>query len=200
MTAKKPPTRRRVPSHPVTKRELRENNPSIADQVVDRFAKWKNLALTFTAIGAAIAILYQAYFWMGGRAIITDYALDKAITGVKTEVNTKITDTKNEVVGNQNTMKTEITGSIGELNKTLNSVAKNQNAAAMDQADVQMRLAFTQKQALQGQLAVVNQALAKDGNDQLAITRKMQLEDFIKQNDTYMQDAQTKMTRLRNAQ
>ncbi len=187
-------------SKPVTRRELRENNPSIADQVVDRFAKWKNLALTFTAIVAAIVVLYQAYFWAGGRAIITDYALDKAITGVKTEVNTKIDTTKDTVLHNQDAVKTEITGSINKLSDTLNSVAKNQNAAAMDQADVQMRLAFTQKQSLQGQLAVVNQALAKNQNDQLAVTRKMQLEDFIKQNDQYMQDAQTKMTRLRNGQ
>lgn len=199
MTSKKAPTRRRRP-HPVTKQELEDNNPSIADQVVDRFAKWKNLALTFTAIGAAVTILYQGYFWMGGRAIITDYALDRAIINVKTEVNAKIVDTKDEVVKNQNVIKGEITGSISELNKTLNGVAKNQSAAAMDQADVQMRLAFTQKQTLQGQLAVVNQALVKDQNDQLALTRKMQLEDFIKQTDTYMQDAQQKMTRLRNVQ
>lgn len=197
MTKKKAPSRRRSRSQPVTKQELRDNNPSIADQVVDRFAKWKNLALTFTAIGAAITVLYQGYFWMGGRAIITDYTLDHAITDVKKEVGIKIDDTKKEVVTNQQAIKAEITGSIGELNKTLNTVAKSQSAAAMDQAEVQQRLAFTQKQTLQGQLAVVNQALVKDPNDQLALTRKMQLEDFIKQNDTYMQDAQQKMTRLR---
>ena len=193
-------SRRRPRSHPVTKQELRDNNPSIADQVVDRFSKWKNLALTFTAIGAALAVLYNGYFWMGGRAIITDHALDIAIGNVKTDFTTKIDNTKDEVVKNQNVIKGEITGSLGELNKTLSNVAKNQSAAAMDQADVQMRLAFTQKQTLQGQLAVVNQALVKDPNDQLALTRKMQLEDFIKQNDTYMQDAQQKMTRLRNGQ
>ncbi len=198
--AKKAAPRRRVRSHPVTKQELKDNNPSIADQVVDRFAKWKNLALTFSAIVAAMIFIYQGYFWMGGRAIITDYALDHAITDVKKEVGVKIDDTKKEVVGNQNAIKGEITQTLGELTKTLGTVAKSQSAAAMDQADVQMRLAFTQKQTLQGQLSVVNQALLKDPNDQLALTRKMQLEDFIKQNDVYMQDAQQKMTRLRNGQ
>lgn len=193
----KKPARRRQKPHPITKQELVDNNPSIADQVVDRFAKWKNLALTFTAIGAAIALLYQGYFWMGGRAIITDRALDVAIGHVKNEVNTKIDNTKDEVVKNQNVIKGEITGTLGELNKTLNSVAKSQAMATMDQVDMQMRLAFTQKQTLQGQLSVVNQALANNPNDQLALTRKMQLEDFIKQNDAYMQDAQQKMTRLR---
>lgn len=195
MTTKK----RKSPSRrAVTRQDLIKNNPSIADQVVDRFAKWKNLALTFTAIAAAIAVIYNVYFWMGGQALITDRVLDRAIGNVKTEVNTKIDTTKDEVVKNQNTIKSEITGTLGELTKTLNSVAKSQTLSTMDQLDMQVRLAFTQKQSLQGQLAVVNQALEKNKNDQLAITRKMQLEDFIKQNDVYMQDAQQKMQRLRS--
>lgn len=187
-------------SRPVTKSEMVANNPDIAEAVTNRFAKWKNLALTFTAIAAAMAVLYNIYFWIGGAALITDRVLDRAIVGVKTEVNTKIDMTKDEVVKNQNVIKGEITGSIHELGKTLSSVAKNQTVSAMDQVDMQMRLAFTQKQTLQGQLSVVNQALVKDPNDQLALTRKMQLEDFIRQNDTYMQDAQQKMVKLRNGQ
>jgi hypothetical protein len=182
---------------PVTKQDLVANNPSIADQVADRFAKWKNLALTFTAIAAAVAVIYNIYFWMGGAALITDRVLDRAIVGVKTEVNTKIDTTKDEVVKNQNVIKSEITGTLGQLTKTLDNVAKSQMLSTMDQLDMQVRLAFTQKQSLQGQLSVVNQALEKNKGDQLALTRKMQLEDFIKQNDTYMQDAQQKMQRLR---
>lgn len=185
---------------PVTKQDLVENNPSIADQVVDRFAKWKNLALTFTAIAAAIAVLYNVYFWAGGAALITDRVLDHAISNVKTEVNSKIDTTKNEVVGNQNLIKGEINGTLNDLTKTLNNIVKGQSMATMDQLDMQQRLAFTQKQSLQGQLAVVNQALEKNKNDQLALTRKMQLEDFIRQNDAYMQDAQQKMQRLRSGQ
>lgn len=189
-------TRRR--SHPVTKKELIENNPSIADQIEDRAVKWKNRAMIVTAIGAAIAVIVQGYLWMGLPVAVTDRVLDKVIGNVKIEVNTKIDDTKNEVVKNQNVIKSEITGSLGELNKTLSNIAKSQTMATMDQVDMQMRLAFTQKQTLQGQLSVVNQALQKNPNDQLALTRKMQLEDFIKQNDVYMQDAQQKMNRLRS--
>jgi hypothetical protein len=126
--------------------------------------------------------------------------LDKTISTVKTEVNTKIDTTKDEVVKNQNNIKGEITGSLGEVNKTLSNVVKSQSLAVMDQLELQMRLAFVQKQTLQGQLATVNQAIEKNRNDQLALTRKMQLEDFIKQNDTYMQDAQQKMQRLRSGQ
>lgn len=179
-------------SHPVTKRELKANNPNIADAVTSRLSSFKNLAITITALAGACCVFIQVYDWSGARKLVSDVTLSHAISDVKTEVNTKI-----EVVNNQNSIKGEITGSIGKLNETLSSVAKNQTAAAMDQADVQMRLAFTQKQTLQAQLAVVNQALIKDPNDQLAVTRKMQLEDFIKQNDQYMQDAQLKMTRLR---
>jgi carbon monoxide dehydrogenase subunit G len=193
-----PPKRRRAPSHPVTKRELQENNPSIAEAVTKRLSNLKNLAITITAIAGAAYVAIQVWSWSGARWLVSDHTLDLAIGTVKKDFNAKIDDTKDEVVKNQNQIKGEITGSLGDLNKTLNSVARNQSAAAMDQADVQMRLAFTQKQTLQGQLAVVNQSLVKDTNDQLALTRKMQLEDFIKQNDTYMQDAQQKMTRLRN--
>lgn len=198
MAAKKKAQRRRP--HAVTRQELKANNPDIAEAVTNRFAKWKNLALTFSAIAAAIAIIYNGYFWIGGAALITDRVLDRAIIGVKTEVNTKIDSTKDEVVKNQNSIKSEITGTLSDLTKTLNSVAKNQNLSTMDQLDMQVRLAFTQKQSLQGQLAVVNQALGKNKDDQLALTRKMQLEDFIKQNETYMQDAQQKMQRLRSGQ
>jgi hypothetical protein len=199
MTArKKAPARRR--RHPVTKQELQENNPSIAEAVTSRLAPFYKLAITITALAGAAYVFIQVYSWAGGRWMVSDYTLDHAITNVKTEVNAKIVDTKDEVVRNQNVIKGEITGSLGELNKTLNSVAKSQTMATMDQVDMQMRLAFTQKQTLQGQLSVVNQALVKDPNDQLALTRKMQLEDFIKQNDTYMQDAQQKMTRLRSGQ
>jgi hypothetical protein len=197
MTPRKAPRRR---SHPVTKQELQENNPSIAEAVTRRLSSLKNLAITITAIAGAVYVAIQVWSWSGARWLVSDHTLDLAIVNVKKEVGAKIDDTKDEVVKNQNVIKGEITGSLGELNKTLNSVAKNQSAAAMDQADVQMRLAFTQKQTLQGQLAVVNQALIKDSNDQLAITRKMQLEDFIKQNDAYMQEAQQKMTKLRNGQ
>jgi hypothetical protein len=185
-------------ARPATKRDLVENNPGIADAVTNRLGPYYRLAVAITAIGALLWGGAQLYTMMGGRWMVSDHTLDLAITGVKTEVNAKIVDTKDEVVKNQNTIKTEITGSINDVVKSLNNVAKNQTAAAMDQADVQVRLGFTQKQALQGQLSVVNQALVKDPNDQIALTRKMQLEDFIKQNDQYMQDAQTKMTRLRN--
>lgn len=198
MAAKKSYKRRA--SRPVTKREMVANNPDIAEVVANRFANWKNLALTFSAIAAAILILYNAYFWAGGVALITDRVLDKAIIGVKTEVNTNIDKTKDEVVKNQNVIKGEITGTLGDLTKTLNIVAKSQTMATMDQLDMQQRLAFTQKQSLQGQLGVVNQALAKNKDDPLALQRKMQLEDFIKQNDQYMQDAQNKMTKLRSGQ
>lgn len=189
--------RRRPREHPVTKQELKDNNPSIADAVTTRLSSVKNLAITITAIAGAVYVAIQVYNWAGGRWMVSDYTLDNAINKVKVEVNTKLDTTKDEVVRNQNVIKGEITGSLGKLSDTLNTVAKSQTMATMDQVDMQMRLAFTQKQTLQGQLAVVNQALAKDPNDQLALTRKMQLEDFIKQNDTYMQDAQQKMGRLR---
>lgn len=194
MTAKK----KRVRRVPVTKQELKDNNPNIADAVTSRLGPYYRLAVAITAIGALLWGGAQVYIALGGRWMVSDHTLDMAITGVKTEVNAKIVDTKDEVVKNQNVIKGEITSSIGEVVKTLNSVVKNQNMAVMDQADVQVRLSFTQKQALQGQLSVVNQALVRDPNDQIALTRKMQLEDFIKQNDQYMQDAQNKMTRLRN--
>lgn len=186
-------------SHPVTKQELKENNPSIADAVTTRLSSIKNLAITITAIAGAIYVAIQVYSWAGGRWMVSDYTMDRAISNVKTEVNTKIDATKDEVVKNQNTIKSEITGTLGDLTKTLNSVAKSQTASTMDQLDMQMRLAFTQKQSLQGQLATVNQALEKNRNDQLAAARKMQLEDFIKQNEVYMQDAQQKISRIRNA-
>lgn len=198
MTVVRKTKRRRA--HPVTKRELQANNPNIADAVTSRLTPYKNLAIVITSIAGAVYVFVQIYTYAGGRWMVSDYTLDHAITNVKTEVNTKIDATRDEVVKNQNSIKTEITGSLGKLTDTLGAVAKSQNSAAMDQADVQMRLSFTQKQTLQAQLGVVNQALAKDSNDQLALTRKMQLEDFIKQNDVYMQDAQTKMNRLRNNQ
>lgn len=190
-------TARKRRPHPVTKRELVENNPNIVEGITQRLGPLYKLAIAVTAIGAMVYGVIQIYDWSGARKLVSDVTLSHAITDVKNEVNLKIVDTKNEVVKNQNEIKGEITSSIGKLNETLSSVAKNQNAAAMDQADVQMRLAFTQKQTLQAQLAVVNQALIKDPNDQLALARKIQLEDFIKQNDAYMQDAQIKMSRLR---
>ena len=194
------PSKKKSRPRPVTKQELVANNPDIAEAVTNKFAKYKNLALTFTAIAAAIAVLYNIYFWIGGQALITDRVLDKAISNVKTEVNTKIDSTKDEVVKNQNTIKSEITGTLGELTKTMNTVAKSQVMSSLEAAEMQMRLGFTQKQSLMGQLAQVNQALDKNKNDQLASTRKMQLEDLIKQNDTYMQDAQQKLQRIRNGQ
>jgi hypothetical protein len=208
---KSKPAKKQKDDHPVTKQELKENNPSIADAVTNRLSSVKNLAITITAIAGAVYVAIQVYSWAGGRWMVSDFALDTAIKhqnsilenkigNVKNEVNTKIDATKDEVVKNQNVIKGEITGSLGKLTETLSSIAKSQTMATMDQVDMQMRLAFTQKQTLQGQLAVVNQALAKDSNDQLALTRKMQLEDFIKQNDVYMQDAQQKMTRLRSGQ
>jgi hypothetical protein len=210
MMAKRKVSRRRTRSHPVTKRELVENNPVMAETIATKMAPYKNLAIVITSIAGAVYVGWSLWGMtvgtlvdrhaMDGAIKDQNVVLDNKINAVKIEVGGKIEDTKKEVVTNQNTIKTEITGSIGELSKALNSVAKNQSAAAMDQAEVQQRLAFTQKQTLQGQLAVVNQALVKDPNDQLALTRKMQLEDFIKQNDVYMQDAQQKMTRLRSGQ
>ena len=196
--ASKPKVKRSRP-RPVTKQELKDNNPSIADAVTTRLSSIKNLAITITAIAGAIYVAIQAYSWAGGRWMVSDYTMDRAISNVKTEVNTKIDATKDEVVKNQNTIKSEITNTLGDLTKTLNSVAKSQTASTMDQLDMQMRLAFTQKQSLQGQLATVNQALEKNRNDQLAAARKMQLEDFINQNEVYMQDAQQKISRIRNA-
>lgn len=198
MTAKKTARRRRQYGHPVTKQELKENNPSIADAVTKRLGPLYRLALAITAIGGVAWGGAQIYTMMGGRWMVSDWTLDHAISTVKTEVNTKIDSTKNEVMSNQNVIKDQITGSLNKVTDTLNNISKSQSAAAMDQADMQMRLAFTQKQALQGQLSVVTQALAKDPNDQLALSRKMQLEDFIKQNDQYMQDAQAKMNHLRH--
>jgi hypothetical protein len=191
-------TQRRT--HPVTQRELKANNPSIIEGVTDRLGPLYKLAIVLTGIGALLWGGAQVYDWSGARKLVSDVTLDHAINNVKTEVGVKIDATKNEVVHNQNQIKGEITTNLNELTKTLNSVAKSQTSAAMDQAEVQMRLGFTQKQSLQGQLGVVNQALAKDPNDQLALTRKMQLEDFIKQNDQYMLDAQARMTKLRSGQ
>jgi hypothetical protein len=204
-------TKRRSPSHPVTKQELRENNPSIAEAVTHRLSPYYKLALIVGAIAIALTFVYQGYVGLGGRLLVTDHTLETVVRAqnenmdakigvMKTEVNTKIDTTKDTVIRSQEAIKGEITGSLGKLTETLNRVSRSQSAAAMDQADVQMRLAFTQKQTLQAQLAVVNQVLTKDPNDQLALTRKMQLEDFIKQNETYMQDAQQRMQRLRSAQ
>lgn len=187
-------------SHPVTKKELVANNPSIVDQIEDRAKPWQRRAVIVTSLAAAAFAISQAWLYVGLPLVVTDRALEREIGNVKTEVNKKIDVTKDEVVKNQNVIKGEITGSLGEITKSLNTVAKSQIVSAMDQVDMQMRLAFTQKQTLQGQLSVVNQALIKDPNDQLALTRKMQLEDFIRQNDTYMQDAQQKMVKLRNGQ
>lgn len=193
-----PRKKRSQTREPVTKQDLRENNPSIADAVTRKLAPYKNVALTITALAGAGYILSQVYFSVGGRSWVTDYTLDQAIGNVKTEVNTKIETTKDTVLKNQDSIKTEITGTLNSVNKTLSDIARSQNSAAMDQAEVQMRLAFTQKQALQSQLSVVNQALIKDPNDQLALTRKMQIDDAMRQNDQYMRDAQEKMLKLRN--
>lgn len=197
-TAKRSKARKpRSSSRPVTVTELKDNNPSIVDLWTSRMSRWVKLAITVSALAAGVAVLYNGYFWMGGRAVITDFALDKAmdsqnktidikITAVKTDVTSKVDDTKKEIIGN-----------LDKVSGTLTTIAKSQSAAAMDQADTKQRLAFTQQQTLQAQLAVVNQALLKDPNDQLAVTRKMQLEGFIRQNEQYMQDAQAQLNRLR---
>lgn len=190
-------TRKPRGSQPATVEDLKDNNPSIVELLTSRMSKWVKLAITISALAAGTTVLYQGYFWMGGRAVITDFALDKAIdsqnkiidskiTAVKTDVSTKVDDTKKEIIGN-----------LDKVSGTLSAIAKSQSAASMDQADTKARLAFTQQQTLQAQLAVVNQALAKDPNDQLAATRKMQLEGFIRQNEQYMQDAQSQLNRLR---
>lgn len=183
--------------HPVTVDELKENNPSIVELLTSRMSKWVKLAITVSALAAGIAVIYNGYFWMGGRAVITDYALDKAIDSQNKIIDTKITTVKTEVTGKVDDTKKEIIGNLDKVSGTLATIAKNQSAATMDQADTKQRLAFTQQQTLQAQLAVVNQALIKDPNDQLAITRKMQLEGFIRQNEQYMQDAQSQLQRLR---
>lgn len=187
-------------SRPVTKREMVANNPSIADQIEDRAKPWQRRAVIVTSIAAAAFVISQAWFYVGLPLVVTDRALEREIGNVKTEVNKKIDVTKDEVVKNQNVIKGEITGSLGEITKSLNTVAKSQIVSAMDQVDMQMRLAFTQKQNLHSRLSAINQVLLKNPNDQLALTQKMQLEDFIKQNDTYLQDAQQKMVKLRNGQ
>ncbi len=197
---KKPRTVRRRRTHPVTKQELQENNPSIVEGVTKKLGPLYKLAIAVTAIGT---MLYGgAYFWtsIGGQWFVSDHTLDRAINNVKTEVGIKLDSTKNEVVQNQITMKDQITGSIGELTKTLGSISKSQNASAMESADMAMKLAFTQLQSLQGQLATVKLALSKDPNDSMLQTRVLQLETFIKQNERDMQDAKDKQSRLRNGQ
>lgn len=198
MAAKKAAPRKR--SHPVTKTELIENNPNIADAVTTRLSSIKNLAITITAIAGAIYVAIQVYSWAGGRWMVSDWTLDHAITAVKTEVNTKIDATKNEVVSNQNSIKGEINTNLNELTKTLNSVAKNQNISAIDAAEMASKLAFTQLQSVQGQLATWKQQVAKDPNDQQAQMRVLQLETFVKQNEQDMQEAKQKMSRLRSGQ
>lgn len=206
-TKRSQPKRRR--SHPVTARELRNNNPDIAEAVTNRMQPYYKLAVSIAAIAAAIVAMYQGYIWMGGRVLVSDHALETVIRAqnetidgkigtVKTEVNAKIDTTKETVLRSQDTIKGEITGTLGKLTDTLNTISKSQTLSAMDQAEMQMRLAFTQKQTLQGQMAAISQALVKDPNDQLALTRKMQIEDFIRQNDNYMQEAQSRMQRLRS--
>ena len=191
-----PPKKKRRP-RPVTRQELVANNPSIADQIENRATKWKNRALIVAAIGAAVGVIVQGYLWIGLPALVTDRVLDKTIGNVKTEVNTKIDTTKNEVVQNQNAIKGEITGSISEITKTLNSVARSQSASAMDAADMAFKLAFTQLQSVQGQLATWKQVLAKDPNDPQAQMRVLQLETFVKQNEQDMKDAKDKIAKLR---
>lgn len=197
MPAKKKAAPRRKRSHPVTVSELKDNNPSIVELLSTRMSKWVKLAIAVSTIGAAVAVLYNGYFWMGGRAVITDFALDKAINQQNLVIDGKITAVKTDVTGKVEDTKKEIIGNLDKVSGTLATIAKSQTAASMDQADTKARLAFTQQQTLQAQLAVVNQALAKDPNDQLALTRKMQLEGFIRQNEQYMQDAQNQLNRLR---
>ena len=193
----KPSKPRRARSHPVTVNELKDNNPSIVELMTSRMSKWVKLAITITATAAAVTVLYQGYIYMGGRTVITDFALDKAISSQNLIIDNKITAVKTDVTAKVDDTKKEIIGNLDKVNGTLSTIAKSQSAASMDQADTKARLAFTQQQTLQAQLAVVNQALAKDANDQLALTRKMQLEGFIRQNEQYMQDAQTQLNRLR---
>lgn len=185
----------------VTKQDLRDNNPKIVDQTEARWLpRLKNWAIAVGAICTALVFLYQGYVWLGMPLFVNERGLDHAITNVKTEVNGKIDATKNEVVGNQNAIKGEITGTLGEVTKKLTDISKNQNASAMEAADMAMKLAFTQLQSLQGQMATWKQALAKNPNDASAQTRVLQLETFIRQNEKDMQDAKDKMTRLRNGQ
>lgn len=191
------PKRKKRRSHPVTKQELRDNNPNIVEGVTDRLGPYYRLAVAITAIGALLWGGAQLYTMLGGRWMVSDYTLDHAISNVKTEVNTKIDSTKNEVVQNQNAIKGEITGSISQITKTLDNVAKSQNASAMDAADMALKLAFTQLQSVQGQLATWKQALAKDPNDQQAQMRVLQLETFVKQNEQDMKDAKDKIAKLR---
>lgn len=206
-TPKKRAPRRR--SHPVTKQEMVANNPATAEAVMQRFSPLQKSLVYIAGAVAGLAAIGTVWSWFGAKTVVWDRDLAKVVSDqntsfenklgtVKAEVNTKIDNTKDEVVKNQNTIKGEITGTLSELTKTLNNVAKSQVMSTMDQLDMQVRLGFTQKQSLQGQLAVVNQILDKNKNDPLAQARKMQLEDFIKQNEAYMQDAQQKMSRLRN--
>lgn len=191
------PKRRKRRSHPVTKQELRENNPKIVDGFNKRMSPYYKAAGGVAAFITFMFLFVQVWESLGGKTLVTDRALDHAISNVKTEVNTKIDSTKNEVVQNQNVIKGEITGSISQITKTLDNVAKSQSASAMDAADMALKLAFTQLQSVQGQLATWKQALAKDPNDQQAQMRVLQLETFVKQNEQDMKDAKDKITKLR---
>ena len=189
--------KRKSASHPVTVDELKENNPSIVELMTSRMSKWVKAAITLTALSAAAAVIYNGYFWMGGKRVVMEDVMQLAIQDQNRVIESKITAVKTDVTGKVDDTKKEIIGTLDKVSGTLASIAKSQSVAAMDQADTKQRLAFTQLQTLQAQLAVVNQALVKDPNDQLAVTRKMQLEGFIRQNEQYMQDTQSQLQRLR---
>jgi hypothetical protein len=200
VSAPKKTVRRRTRPHPVTKRELRENNPVLVNSFNKKMGPYYKGALIIIAVVTVLGFAWQGWVGMGGKTLVTDRTLEESISGVKKEVGVKIDDTKREVVKNQNDIKTEITGSLGELTKTLGTISKSQNASAMESAEMASKLAFTQLQSLQGQLATVKLALSKDQNDTMLQTRVLQLETFIKQNERDMQDAKDKMSRLRNGQ
>lgn len=192
--------RRRSRLHPVTKQEMRANNPEIVETFNKKMAPWYKAAGGVAAFITFAFLSMQVWESFGGKTLVSDRALDHAITNVKTEVNTKIEDTKKEVVGNQNVMKGEIKTNLDELTKTLNTVAKSQGVSAMDAADMAWKLAFTQLQSVQGQLATWKQVLTKDPNDTQAQMRVLQLESFVKQNEQDMADAKAKITKLRQGE
>lgn len=189
--------RRSRASHPVTKQEMRENNPEIVDTFNKKMAPYYKAAGGVAAFITFAFLFIQVWESFGGKTLVSDRALDHAITDVKKEVGTKIEATKTEVVTNQNTIKGEINGNLSKLTETLGSISKSQSASAMDQAEMAMKLAFTQLQSLQSQMATWKQTLVKNPNDSNAQTRVMQLETFIRQNEQDMKDAKDKMTKLR---
>lgn len=165
--------------------------PSLTD-------KMKTWALWIAAIGAAATVIYKGYIWAGLPQFVDSGTFHNTLEHVKTEVGNKLVETKTEVLTHANRNTDEVRTDVGSVKKQIDSIARGQAQARIDQLELQQRVLFQQKNTLSNNLNGVQIQLndPTKASDPFLLQRKSELQNLIAITD---RDFEAIAERLRRA-